>query len=443
MALDRDPKDQFGSDLPSNSDTGGKDQTPGDFTKAFFADAGSNGPEQGLDSDKSLPLSDFKVQHDDTAGDFTRLFDGLKTAKPAAPVNEGVNSLDSAPTLSFQIPPAAQSPRKEEKAVQEPGEFTRAFSESGKPVQWHRDGDQGTGLPPVGSGYSPFGAEDFGTKSAPKPVEEPFKTKPSTDDFTSVFQRALGSQAPKPSSPGAFTPPLPEPADKQIFAPFEQPQQTGRSQNWGPPPQEPLKNPGEFTTFMNRLEPSGAALPEAPRGPIAPTGRSANDGATDIFRMNPEPAAPAPAADLGPSKFTQFMKLSEIRAAEEKFSEAEAAAGTPPGGSLPNLTWAPPQAPAVPAPPAPPAPAMPTPNFQPAPVQPMPQMPAVPSLPPQPFPVAVPLPAVPQAPPRPAPPTPAPSAPPSKLVTYLPLILILNGLFLAAILLVVLFALKK
>ena len=160
--------------------------------------------------------------------------------------------------------------------------------------------------------------------------------------------------------------------------------------------------------------------PVAPSAVSNPTVRPAvGDTATRVA-----PVAPT-SATSGPSDFTRIVKGSELRALQEKL--AAASGGTT---SAPNV-WPRNPAPMSPAPPA----GMATQIWSASSSTLPPQQVAVP----QPWPSQVAnLPPAPRAPELPAP-------EPSKLSQYMPLILVLNLLFLLAILLVVFFffAFKK
>lgn len=131
---------------------------------------------------------------------------------------------------------------------------------------------------------------------------------------------------------------------------------------------------------------------------------------------------PATSQAAGPSDFTRIVKGSELRALQEKFAAANASAP-----SDQNL-W-PTQAPGTPSLPT----GMATQIWSASAVQ--TQRSAVPTVQPWTPPNAA-FPPVPK-------PTEAPAAEPSKLSQYMPLILVLNLLFLLAVLLIVFFAVKK
>ena len=154
------------------------------------------------------------------------------------------------------------------------------------------------------------------------------------------------------------------------------------------------------------------------------SGAAPQAGATRLFtgESSAPTMAPLPA---GPSEYTRIVSARQLKELQQAASPANNPAPAPPTGQIQGLPGVPqtPTWPIVSAPPMPtaaPAPQLtipPVPHWQP---------PQVPS-------------ALTALPPAPA----AASKPESKILTYLPLIIGLNVLFLIAVLLILLFALKR
>lgn len=138
---------------------------------------------------------------------------------------------------------------------------------------------------------------------------------------------------------------------------------------------------------------------------------------------NPVQVPAAPSTPAGPSDFTRIVKGSELRALQEKLA---AASGTPATAEQNSWPAPPSAAPSLPAGMATQIWSASSPQTQRAALQNTQPWPTPnPTLPPMPKPPGLPLPE------------------PSKLSQYMPLILVLNLLFLLAILLIVFFAVKK
>ena len=186
---------------------------------------------------------------------------------------------------------------------------------------------------------------------------------------------------------------------------------SGASSNADPAPT------AKFTRILHVQD--SVTLPQPPAQPPAQ-----NPPETKAFAdtsNSPDPAAPPMAT--GPSDFTRIVKGSELRALQEKLAAASSIPAT-----TDQNTW-PAPSPAAPSLPA----GMATQIWSASSTQ--TQRPAVQNMQPWSAPNAT-------LPPMPKPPEP-PAAEPSKLSQYMPLILVLNLLFLLAILLVVFFAVKK
>ena len=223
----------------------------------------------------------------------------------------------------------------------------------------------------------------------------------------------------------------------------------GRAGSWKVPPPDktpatpeppPSSEPGEFTRmFQTPAAPADPVLP-GETADVAPTAPAEPGDFTRMFSTPaiPREAAPQPPVEpraQGPGEFTRMFQSVEQPIPQN-------------AATLANPVWQP--APPAPAPPPPSAPMQPTEAatgiFKPTVVPPEPtiQQPsgvseftrviAVPTPPPPP---------APEAPPAIAASAPAPQPTPVAKPSYLPLILILNALFIIAILVVLYFALKK
>jgi len=235
----------------------------------------------------------------------------------------------------------------------------------------------------------------------PKPGEE---RKPG--DLTNVtWSEATQLFVKKPSASVLPT------ADPNRFAVVESSNLGGSSSVVEPTPS------AKFTRLFHVQD--SVTLPQSavqvqPQNPIIPT---------PALQDSAKPAAPTPSTASGPSDFTRIVKGSELRALQEKM----AAAST--GPAPPDQSMRP--APSSPTPSLPTGMATQIWSASSSPTQ----RSAAPTMqawtPPNPS-----LPPVPKAPDLPV-------REPSKLSQYMPLILVLNLLFLLAILLIVFFAIKK
>lgn len=299
----------------------------------------------------------------------------------------------------------------------------------------------------------------------------------------SVPQAQFTPPASKESAPGSFTAMFSDAGSSRPSAASAEP-------NFATA--QPAKAPGAFTELFRRmpdLQASSSPATSEPVGaPAAPAGRSRSDGFTAIFGVPsapaPEPASPTtpvappassttPAPDLAPrldrpGTATQYG----VPGAATPQPQAPPPAAGPSQYTMVRKGWT--------APPPAPSPAMPTASTagptaapQMPGAIPAPQWPAPPPIPPMP---SVPQMAMPQAasaqpqapaypgfqppaappgwPPQAMPPQPAMSAPPQipmaapqapgkSKPSYLPLIIILNALFVLAIVIVLIFVLTK
>ncbi len=285
-----------------------------------------------------------------------------------------------------------------------PGEFTREFMSLSTPAQASTPLKKDTpGPAPPGRGPGAFTRMFFAAPGAVLHTTEPSvpevpreaKDRPAAGAFTRMFGQhgTPVPAAPQPQVPGAFTRMFQPDAGAKAEPPI-----------LAAPPALREPAPNVFT------RPEAAPAVEPPKAsPVAPAAASPRAPATRFFSGNPQ-RSQAPEVPAGPSEYTRVISASP-------FAEPR------PGPPLAPTPAAPPAAPAFGGGPA---------------GAPMPQAqgyPGMPAYPPPPVPSVAP----PHAPQPPAPPQPS-TAP--TLRSWMPFIILLNVLFLIAILLIVVFALK-
>ena len=386
---------------PSSPEKGG----PGEFTQ-MFSSMGER-PAAGQPHPSSAPASVNPLSaapsqpavETDGPGEFTRMFStpSHEMPEPAMP-----------PTTSLGVtkPVAPVAPSGQE----QPGEFTNFFL---SPVQ----STLKTMPPRSGSSQAP--ASPVPGSASRGPGEEHTSSPPSQSDsdgpgaFTRMFntggERSGGARSPLL---GSTVPPTVPPSSTSKQGPGEL---TLLIQGYKPPPAAPVldapkpsvpppaadsgkRAPGEFTMlFRPPSQSTASGSPTAPPPPV----------------VHPVPPPP-PQADQ-PGEYTRIFEAPRISPAPPQSAPPAA----PPAGY--GYSAAPPLPPAMPQPP----------QFQP------PPPPAYPAAPPPPVPQVQPM-AIPPAPaPQPAPPT-GVKKPPMLWV----MLIALGCLFLAAVVLVVFFALK-
>lgn len=269
------------------------------------------------------------------------------------------------------------------------------------------------------------------TSSTPKPAPAPTPFSSSgPSGFTELFKTS--SISAQPSAPSPATSPAPESTPGGFTQLFK-----GSAPPARPTPVSP-KPAGELTQMI-----SGSGLTSKP--PSSSPGNAPQAGATRLFSGESSAPAMAPLPS-GPSEYTRVVSSRQLRDLQAIPAASNSAA---PGSSSQVQGGGIPPVPGWPTmPPPPPMPLSATPPLPQLATPPMPHgMP--PWQPPQ-VQVQQPPPYVfqpPQAPniPTAVPPAPALVAPKaeSKILTYLPIIIGLNVLFLIAVLLILLFALKR
>ncbi len=372
-------------------------RAPGEFTKLFSA------PLQPSPAAGGAPASPAPQ------GEFTKLF-----AAPGA--NHGAPT-PVAPSTTGQAPPVPSAPPPESDKT--PGEFTSFFSSPFSPSAQKES--------PAASPVSPSPRHKAG--GFPDLFEPPMKSKAVEKRFEAVPLRR---------EPGAFT---------RIFGAPHIPEKAPPPATMAPPAAEPVPSAPEA---------GSAALPPLPPPPpkpfmaAAPAPAAAGAG----FPSPPSPTAPAaPEAPHAPSEFTRVVSGRALQEALHSASvptvptPAPAVPAPMPVFSQPMVTppaVAAPQAmPPVVTPPQFSAPYVTPPSVTPPAVTPPTFTPPV-VQPPQAYvPTPMPFPAPQYAPvPVPAPVATPPQPPVAKKTNYLPLIVILNVLFILAVALVLFFALK-
>ena len=361
-------------------------EAPGDFTRIFYGVDASKAmpasPVPAAEKTRLTPLAPDRPAQPKGPGEFTRLFQAqyVEEKPPAAPSVEAERGQPLAPPVqqSPASPPAAVTPKG-------PGEFTLLFRPGPQATR-----SEGTPIP----------------ASSPKPTG-PFSSPLSQQGAGELTQLIQGYQ------PGKSTPTPPVLEQSVPVAP-------------PPPPNVDKAKPGAFTLIFQRPpEPTTPPPPAAPSPPVVQT---------------PPAAPPAPE----PDEYMRMFELPSGGASASPQGAPPAAVPQPAAGrampAIPMVSVSPPVAPSMPyvQPPVVPAPMVP----QPQPYQippPQFQQPAVPpafAMAPQPVmpqmqPMAVSVPVAPQAGP--------PKTGKSKFLVPL---IILGGLFLIAVGLVLLFALK-
>jgi hypothetical protein len=394
---------------------------PGAFTKEFLAVL------DGSDKLGSTPPASPKPEITNEPGEFTREFMSLSASaprdkEPAAPPTEApgfFQDVSPGPATSASMSPIPK-PMPDKKT----GEFTRFF----------RGYSEAPSEPPA-SPFSP-GADVLGTRA-----REPEASHDSPGEFTKMFKADFAAppesqekpitarfdpRSPRPTQPIRLAPdPLPQrPISPVEASPFREPVSRAPDSSANATPSFAPAWSGQTTPTPMPVSPA-TPFPRPPTesqpmpaNSLEPAWREDKSGAT---RLMTPPAAqqPSPApVSTGPSEFTRIISPISVPGGGPPPPGPSPAAAPP--TQLPSMQ---PHLPPVPAPPI----AMRTPV--------VPQAPAVPQVPPVPSLAAMP------APPPPAP-APQPGAPPSKLGSYLPLIITLNVLLLVAIAIVLYFALK-
>jgi len=375
----------------------------------------SRAPQQPTIERPSPPPTSAPGPGQGAAGDFTRIFFGTDEAKAMPPSSTPTAATTGVTPVGPALPPQPEGP----------GEFTRLFR-----AQEVNEG------PPA---EAPVGAEPRPSFPSVQPTEQQ-----GPGEFTLLFRPSpeVARTAGPPTAPTSPRPAasLPGPSSQQ--------------------------SPGELTQLLKGYQPGKSAPPptvfegpEPEAAPPPPKVEEAQPGAfTMIFRQPPVPAQPAVAPPVlqtpppGPQTPEQdeYMRMFELPGGGGGASPQGASSGPLPaapqpaaGRALPAIPMAPVSPPMVPGipqvqPPVVPMPMVPqpqpyqipTPQFQQPPAPPAFAMPVQPVMP-QMQPVAVPVPAPPQAvPPQ-----------PGKGKFLVPL-LILGGLFVIAVVVIVIFALK-
>lgn len=440
---------------PSRPDTANQEtpnrKAPGEFTRLFSAPAlpDDSRPTATLVSvDPNAPTAEIPALPQQEAASPAAEKPSKAPARDSFAEFFGVPPQPPAGNPIETKPPAAGdasiAPKEEASAAQgqhSPGQFTqqcenlnlsRATREMTSPATEPLRPAKAPEVPRA-SGQdapsSPAGAftKLFGAPAQPSTQETPAMPPASPaqppGEFTRMFR--FNSQPPPPPAT-----PQPEAKAEGAFANAFRAGPVAPSPPQYPPAPPEAKEAGAFTKLFNMPPPEepltarpAAALPQPARDPLAALQPSEVPGntpaATQIFvrpggNVSPEP----PPVAAGPSAFTKIIS-------------APAAAPPAPVPAAP-----------APSPPAPPPPGM-APFFAPPAVA----IPPVSVPPPQVAPMPWPMPPVQVAamPPQPQiPPSPQPqSAPPAPSVNWMPLILGINVFLLLAIIVILIFALRK
>ena len=439
---------------------------PGEFTRVFFgkdmpvpeaAGAVSSPPEKV----SAPPASKAEKPPESPSPAGLEAAFGSHKQQPRGPVQ---------PAVEKPLPPPPPAPSPEKGA---PGDFTRIFFGA----------DESKAMPPS---PVPTAETARATRVGPDLPSQP----EGPGEFTRLFRAPQVNEEPSAAAPVEDRPKRPlappvQPTEQQgpgeftqLFHASPEPARTGVPPILpsSPRPTVPLpgssspQSPGELTQLLQGYQPGRSAptppvleRPEPAAPPLPPKVDEAEPGAfTMIFRQPPEPTpAPAvppsppavqtPPAAPQPHEPDEYMRMFELPSGNAAAAPPQGAPQGPPpaapqpaaGRAVPAIPVAPVSPPMVPGmpyvqPPAVPSPMVPQPQQYQIP-PPQFQQPAAPpafAMPPQPVmpqmqPMAVPAPAPPQAAP--------PQSGKGKFIVPL---IILGGLFVIAVVVIVIFALK-
>jgi hypothetical protein len=394
--------------------------------------------DKGSGDTQHVPVAEKPV------GDFTRAFQGAVAKEPEKPASA---------TDAFDTPTPGEPAREEPNlAVRRgpsvgPGLLTQQWmavlGEGARLPRSQTPASENSGGP---AGTPATARESFGEppRSAPAAAEGDQAGAPARPgEFTMFFKSPLAAPSHSPETPGVeepFTPLPPRPVEGEFTKLFgSAPPAGGGSPLISEPLLEPTTEAGGFTQVFGK--PSVSEIEQPVAGPPVPQakppiesvfgsahtlnspilGAGNSDGATRLFKPPVQDAPPAPpAAPAGDSEYTQVIS-PKLKPAPPR--ESPPVQPTPPGGGSLN--------PQIPLPP-PPVPSIEVPNPPRVVPPPMPaaQWPAQPPLT---------MPKAPTVPPIPGPP---PGKKPQRWTAFVPLIVILNLLLLAAVSLVLYFVLK-
>ena len=393
---------ESGTDCVPARVSGASQQSASAGSGAFTTMFGSNAPAQKQSSEPQTevtrvfdrPATNPPVPSEARPSESREMF---SSAPPAAPENTqpsvasspsgaktpNFTELFKSPAAAAPSTPAAQVPLSPLSAQSGTGRFTELF-------------------------------KNESTFVAPKPVSSPTPFSSGPSGFTGLFKSSSISAQP------SATPPTTVPATESTSGGFTQ-LFKGSLPSARPTPTPP-KPAGELTQMI-----SGSGLSPSSANP----GSTPQAGATRLFSGESSAPAMAPPPS-GPSEYTRVVSPRQLRELQQTAPAANNSAPPAATGQTPAM----PGAPQMPAWPTASAPLMPTVAPAPAPQFASPPMPqgVPPWQPPQVPNLAAAFP--------PATPPPVPKAE-SKILTYLPLIIGLNVLFLIAVLLILLFALKR
>ena len=436
---------------------------------------------------------------------FTKLFGEAPSGSEGAAVNSPARSYP--PATAVESGPLAKKPMESFTAFFKVGSSASSRTPEPKPEPFApRIDPVPPPAPPQAGGFTAFFGSSKSSPASPEPLPSPFAAPaPSTafgstespsspGAFTQLFGGAAASAEAKEIGgvPHAqFTPSGPKNPAGSFTAMFsnEPPSSMAPTTepNFATP--QPAKAPGAFTELFRRMpDPQASSSPltaEPAAAPPTATPRPRSDGFTAIFgtpgaapaepglptMSTPPPANAVPSPDLTPRLDRPGTATQSGASGGAVISQPQAApaASRPSQYTMVRKGWTAPPPPSVPGVPAPSgsatAPQMPG-------VVPAPQWPSAPAMPTMPtapqMPMATPQvaaaqpqapaypgfqpPAAPAWPPQAVPPQPAMPTPPPMAAaqaqtkakpSYLPLIIILNALFLLAVVIVLIFVLTK
>src|SRR5437868_1936337 len=387
----------------------------------------------GNDSDSSA-ATDPKVPKSPIP--FTAQFGSAAAFAPAtespspSPVTElpGIRNQQPASSAGAFTRMFAPETAAKSQSPEPPTEITRVFERTA------REATNSSPQTPRASGFT----EMFGSSGPSAPVQEakkaplaPTPLAPTLSEFTPTGFTELF----KPQSPGTQS----APAAEAPLSPLSAQPATGRftelfkgesiSREAPTPPPTPFSGTGTggFTEFFRTPSSAPASTPPAANAPA----ETAPGGFTQLFKGSAIPSKGSPVSPKPAGELTQMISGGSLApqqppaASPGAVSQAGATRLFTAGTDAPPMAGAAPVAPQLGAPLMPPA----VPPWQ---VQ-VPQHPPFVAQPPQPPNMGKALPTLPAVAPNQG----------SKILTYLPLIIGLNVLFLIAVLFILLFALKR
>lgn len=395
----------------------------GAFTKEFLS-----GLDEGPGARGAMPPKVLEPQLSEQANSFTREFLLVNEDNPSPPSDAGILRRGSVQDAALAPPLPTTSRGGHSPSKTGTGEFTEFFRgpfNSRQPSSTPAPSSEPDDLVSHRSERGEF-TKVFGSGRAEAPpeadaidrlAERPEQREPRT--LTRLFE---SQESPAPKNESMIQPPL-----RARETASQDPEREIRWDLSSPNLRAPVRE-----NVSSLPTPESAATPRVERTLPEPSFKSA--GATQVFTPpGSRPISEPPPIATGPSEYTRIISRQPP---PPELSQPDPVASAPPNpGSIQAPQAFVPPAPVVPQPRIPVVPPVQPSQFSP-PVQ-YPQMPD-PAMPPP----TVPWPPNSGMPPH-VPPAPKPGPPPAQRVSYWPLIIALNILFVAAVVLVLYFVLKR